>query len=170
MKRVLLIACLFLANDLISQNLGIGTTTPLHKLDVNGNIKVNGLILNNGGAPFDFLMKLNETGLVSFKKGHGGMGLHYIICVDGTFPIPDANVYKEGPFLSEIKVFTGTFAPKGWMFCEGQNLLRTSYPSLFTLLQTTYGYSSPLHFALPDLRGAVPVGAGTSWTRGQKSN
>lgn len=170
MKSILCICCLLCMNVLSAQNLGIGTTTPVEKLDVIGNIKVNGLTLNNGGSPHDFLMKSNSAGQVGFRKGHGALGLRYIICVQGN--MPDPNVTSEGPHISEIKIFAGNFAPTGWLFCEGQIFDTTTYSGLYRLIRTTYGSSSPSTFGLPDLRGAVPIGEGTStagyiWTRGQ---
>ena len=169
MKRLVFISFIFLSNAVFAQNVGIGTTTPVEKLDVIGNIKANGLTINTGGSPYDFLLKSNGAGVVGFRKGHGGLGLRYIICFDGI--MPDTAVIQEGPFISEIKIFAGNFAPSGWLFCEGQYVSRTTYPALFALLGTTYGFSSATTFGIPDLRGAVPVGEGTSpagyiWNRG----
>lgn len=173
MKYVIIIYSILFGNGIIAQNIGIGTTTPVETLDVNGNIKVNGLTINNGGSQYDFLMKSNAAGMVGFKKGHGGMGMRYIICVQGC-PVPSSTILQDGPFLSEIKIFAGNFAPTGWMFCEGQFLNTTSYASLYSLLGFTYGGSGTT-FGIPDLRGAVPVGPGAStagytWTSGQKTN
>ena len=158
MKYVFFIYSILLGNEIIAQNIGIGTTTPVETLDVNGNVKVNGITINNGGLQYDFLMKSNATGSVGFKKGHGGLGIRYIICVQGC-PVPSATILQDGPFLSEIKIFAGDFAPPGWMFCEGQNLNRNVYASLFSFIGTNYGSNTPTSFALPDLRGAVPVAA-----------
>src|SRR2546421_7556218 len=175
MKKIFFIGyILFLSNEAKNQNVGIGTTAPSEKLEVSGNIKLAGLTLNNGGAQFDFLQKNNAGGQIGFKKGHGGLGLQYIICVQGG-TVPSATVLADGPYLSEIKLFAGDYAPPGWMFCEGQILLISQYTSLYPLLQTTYGGNGSTTFALPDLRGAAPVGAGTSpagntWNMGQKTN
>lgn len=161
---------ILISNTALAQNVGIGTTTPVEKLDVAGNTKVAGLKIGNGGAQHDFLMKSNAGGQVGFKKGHGGLGLRYIICYNGT--VPDPLVTADGPFISEIKIFAGDFAPTGWLFCDGQLVSRTTYAALFTQVGVIYGSSNATNFGIPDLRGAVPVGAGTSpagntWTRGQ---
>jgi microcystin-dependent protein len=64
------------------------------------------------------------------------------------------------PFLGEIRLFGGNFAPRGWMLCQGQVLSIAQNTALFSLLGTTYGGNGQTTFALPDLRGRVPVHAG----------
>ena len=66
------------------------------------------------------------------------------------------------PFLSEIRMFAGDFAPRGWMFCQGQVLPISANQALFSLLGTTYGGDGRSNFALPDLRGSVPICASSS--------
>lgn len=70
------------------------------------------------------------------------------------------------PFLAEITLFAGNFAPRGWAFCSGQLLPINQNQALFSLLGTTYGGDGRTTFALPDLRGRVPIqqghGAGLS--------
>ena len=61
------------------------------------------------------------------------------------------------PFLGEIRMFTGNFAPKGWAMCSGQILPINQNTALFSILGTTYGGDGQTTFALPDLRGRVPV-------------
>jgi len=173
MKAFFTIGAMLICQSLLAQNLGVGTTTPAEKLDVNGNIKVGGAIIKTGGNPFDFLQKINASGQVGFRKGHGAIGLRYIICVTGFYPSPE--VFSEGPYMSEVKLFAGDFAPQGWMFCEGQILPINQNQALFSLLQFYYGGNGVTTFALPDLRGATTVGFGTSvigntWNPGQKSN
>lgn len=65
------------------------------------------------------------------------------------------------PHVGEIRIFAGNFAPNGWMFCEGQSLPISEYEELFNLLGTTYGGDGVETFALPDLRGRVPIHMGT---------
>jgi microcystin-dependent protein len=65
------------------------------------------------------------------------------------------------PFIGEISLFAGNFAPAGWMFCQGQTLPIPQYTALFSLLGTYYGGNGTTNFCLPDLRGCVPVGTGT---------
>jgi microcystin-dependent protein len=65
------------------------------------------------------------------------------------------------PFLGEIRLFAGNFAPAGWEFCEGQLLPIAQNDALFQLIGTTYGGDGRLTFALPDLRGRVPIHQGT---------
>jgi len=70
------------------------------------------------------------------------------------------------PYVGEIRLFAGNFAPNGWMFCDGQVLPIVQYETLFNLIGTTYGGDGASTFALPDLRGRVPLhegqGAGLS--------
>jgi microcystin-dependent protein len=64
------------------------------------------------------------------------------------------------PFLAEIKMFGGNFAPRGYAFCDGQILSIAQNTALFSLLGTTFGGNGQTTFALPDLRGRVPVHVG----------
>jgi microcystin-dependent protein len=66
------------------------------------------------------------------------------------------------PFLGEIRLVPFAFAPKGWALCAGQLLPINQNQALFALLGTTYGGNGQTTFALPDLRGRVPLGAGES--------
>jgi microcystin-dependent protein len=65
------------------------------------------------------------------------------------------------PFIGEIRLFVGNFAPSGWAFCDGQQLPISENDALFTLIGTTYGGDGQETFALPDLRGRAPVHMGT---------
>jgi microcystin-dependent protein len=64
------------------------------------------------------------------------------------------------PYLGEIIIFAGNFAPVGWALCNGQLLAIQAYSALFSILGTTYGGNGVSDFALPDLRGRVPIHAG----------
>jgi microcystin-dependent protein len=64
------------------------------------------------------------------------------------------------PYVGEIRMFAGNFAPAGWMFCDGQLLPISENETLFQLIGTTYGGDGQSTFALPDLRGRVPVHQG----------
>jgi microcystin-dependent protein len=64
------------------------------------------------------------------------------------------------PFIAEIILFAGNFAPRGWAFCNGQTLPISQNTALFSLLGTTYGGDGRTTFALPDLRGRSPVHSG----------
>jgi microcystin-dependent protein len=65
------------------------------------------------------------------------------------------------PYVGEIRIFAGNFAPAGWMFCDGQLIPISEYETLFNLIGTTYGGDGQSTFALPDLRGRLPVHQGT---------
>ena len=65
------------------------------------------------------------------------------------------------PFVGEIRMFAGNFAPKGWAFCDGQLLAVSSNDALFSLLGTIYGGDGRTTFGLPDLRGRIPIHAGS---------
>jgi microcystin-dependent protein len=71
------------------------------------------------------------------------------------------------PYVGEIRMFAGNFAPAGWMFCEGQLLPISENETLFQLIGTTYGGDGQSTFALPDLRGRVPVHQGNNYILAQ---
>ena len=67
------------------------------------------------------------------------------------------------PYVGEIRMFAGNFAPAGWMFCEGQLLPISENQTLFQLIGTTYGGDGQSTFALPDLRGRIPIHQGNGF-------
>jgi microcystin-dependent protein len=67
------------------------------------------------------------------------------------------------PYVGEIRIFAGNFAPAGWMFCEGQLLPISENETLFALIGTTYGGDGESTFALPDLRGRLPLHQGNGF-------
>jgi microcystin-dependent protein len=71
------------------------------------------------------------------------------------------------PFLGEIRMFGGNFAPAGWAACDGQVLPIAQNTALYSLLGTAYGGDGQRTFALPDLRGRLPVHSGAGLTLGQ---
>jgi microcystin-dependent protein len=78
------------------------------------------------------------------------------------------------PFIGQITLFAGNFAPRGWAFCQGQLLSISQNTALFSILGTTYGGNGQTTFGLPDLRGRVPVQQGqgpglSSYDLGQMS-
>lgn len=73
------------------------------------------------------------------------------------------------PFLSEIRIFSFEFAPKGWALCNGQLLPINQNQALFSLLGTTYGGDGRVNFALPDLRGRAPVHSGAGISLGERA-
>ena len=96
------------------------------------------------------------------------LAIRYMIATEGIFPddnpqgTPNQNSGPDRsiPFLGEIKPIAFNFAPKGWMLCEGQLLSINQNQALFSLIGTTYGGNGQTTFALPDLRGRAPMGAG----------
>lgn len=68
--------------------------------------------------------------------------------------------YSQQPYVGEVRLFAGNFAPNGWFFCDGSLLAISEYETLFQLIGTTYGGDGQITFALPDLRGRVPIGMG----------
>lgn len=73
------------------------------------------------------------------------------------------------PYIGEIRIFAGNFAPAGWMFCEGQLLPISENDTLFNLIGTTYGGDGESTFALPDLRGRLPLHMGNGYALGDKA-
>ena len=72
------------------------------------------------------------------------------------------------PFLSEIRIMSFVFAPKGWALCNGQLLPINQNQGLFSLLGTTFGGDGRVNFALPDLRGRAPIHVGSGHTLGER--
>ena len=72
------------------------------------------------------------------------------------------------PFLSELRIMSFNFPPKGWAFCNGQLLPINQNQALFSLLGTTYGGDGRTTFGLPDLRGRVPIHVGSGYTLGER--
>jgi microcystin-dependent protein len=85
------------------------------------------------------------------------LAINYIIALQGIFPSRS----QLEPFIGQISMFGGNFAPRGWAFCNGQLLPIAQNSALFSLLGTTYGGDGRTTFALPDLRGRVPVHFGS---------
>jgi microcystin-dependent protein len=71
------------------------------------------------------------------------------------------------PYVGEIRMFAGNFAPAGWMFCAGQLLPISEYETLFNLIGTTYGGDGQSTFALPDLQGRLPIHMGSGFILAQ---
>lgn len=67
------------------------------------------------------------------------------------------------PFIGELRMFAGNFPPAGWMFCQGQLLPISENDALFVLIGTTYGGDGESTFALPDLRGRIPIHQGNGF-------
>jgi microcystin-dependent protein len=82
---------------------------------------------------------------------------NYIIALQGIFP---SRALSGEPFLGAVEEFAGNFAPRGWAFCDGRLLSIAQNQALFAILGTTYGGDGRTTFALPDLRGRIPVGVG----------
>jgi len=72
------------------------------------------------------------------------------------------------PFLSEIRIMSFGFPPKGWALCDGQLLPINQNQALFSLLGTTYGGDGRVNFGLPNLQGRVPIHMGSSHTLGER--
>lgn len=72
------------------------------------------------------------------------------------------------PFLSEIRIMSFSFAPKGWALCDGQLLPINQNQALFSLLGTTFGGDGRVNFALPDLRARAPIHVGSGHTLGER--
>jgi microcystin-dependent protein len=69
-------------------------------------------------------------------------------------------LFAQTPYIGEIRLFAGNFAPQGWAFCDGSLLQISDNDALFALIGTTYGGDGQSTFAIPDLRGRVPIGFG----------
>ena len=84
-----------------------------------------------------------------------------IICLVLCIHLISASVASAEPFIGEIRMFAGNYAPRDWAFCNGQLLPIAQYSALYSLLGTYYGGDGRTTFGLPDLRGRVPLHAGS---------
>ena len=124
---------------------GLANGTIAGQLPVwNGNSWVASLPLSTQSLPFDNMQPFNT--------------INYVIAMEGIFPSRNG----VEPFIGEIELFAGNFAPRGFALCDGQLLSIAQNTALFSILGTTYGGNGQTTFALPDLRGRVPVHAGGS--------
>lgn len=87
------------------------------------------------------------------------MAIILFFIVAGASGLP-GDAEAQEPFIGEIRLFAGNFAPRGWALCNGQLLPISQYTALFAILGTTYGGDGRVTFALPDLRGRAPIHAG----------
>ena len=96
------------------------------------------------------------------------LALSFCIALQGIFPSPELRRRDMAqPYVGEIRMFAGNFAPAGWMFCDGQILPISENETLFKLIGTTYGGDGQSTFALPDLRGRVPMHQGNGFILGR---
>jgi microcystin-dependent protein len=99
------------------------------------------------------------------SQPHGNMMpylvLSFCMALEGSSPATGGDPSTAQPYVGEVRIFTGNFAPSGWMFCNGQLLAISGNETLFQLIGTTYGGDGEESFALPNLRSRVPLHRGT---------
>lgn len=123
---------------------------------------------------FSKLFRIPQSFLLSLKTFimKKNVFLNLVVVIFFSFTINTTTA--QDAFVGEIRLFAGNFAPTGWAFCHGQILPISQNTALFSLLGTTYGGDGRSTFALPDLRGRVPVGFGqgpglSNYSLGQKT-
>ncbi|MGZ0039569.1 phage tail protein [Paenibacillus ottowii] len=92
-----------------------------------------------------------------FWKKAAVLSLLAVILLGGTAISPKQAQASPEPYVGEITLYPYTFAPRGWLKCEGQLLPVSQYQALYSLLGTNFGGDGVRTFALPDLRGASPM-------------
>jgi microcystin-dependent protein len=127
--------------------------------------------VNAAGTSDSTFLGAEETGETGGGASHQNvqpsLPLNYIIATQGVFPSQNGPTATSGtfrsanPFLGEVQLFAGNFAPSGWAFTDGQLVPISQNSALFSLLGTSFGGDGETTFGLPDLRGRVPVGVGT---------
>jgi microcystin-dependent protein len=109
----------------------------------------------------------------AFDGRQPSLELNFIICTNGIYPSRDSSGVAV-PFLGEIRLFAGNFAPAKWTFCQGQLLSISNYSALFSVMGVDFGGDGRTNFNLPDLRGFRPVDSGdgpglSPWVVGEVS-
>jgi microcystin-dependent protein len=125
----------------------------------------DGAGLTNGSIPGQLLLwegnswvaALPSTQQIIVDNMQPYAAINYVIALEGIFPSRNGSE----PFLGEIYMFAGNFAPRGYALCDGQLLPIAQNTALFSILGTTYGGNGQTTFALPDLRGRAPIHPGT---------
>jgi microcystin-dependent protein len=113
---------------------------------------------------------LPTGGSLPFNNAQPSLVVNYIISLFGVYPSPARRRLQgagSDPYVGDIIVFPGNFAPAGWQLCDGTLLDISSFATLFNLIGTTYGGDGATTFAVPDLRGRVPVHTGAGISLGQ---
>lgn len=127
-----------------------------------GGFAVNGVTQSDDLITFDgtnwVATRPADIGHLSKDNMQPSLGVNCIIALFGTFPSRSSS----DPFIGEIIFFGGNFAPRNWAFCDGQLLPISSNSALFSILGTIYGGDGRTSFALPDMRGRVPMHAGNA--------
>ncbi len=145
-----------LGNVQLGEQLGTPTTTltnaqmPSHDHDLAGGGTTDPA---GGGQPFD--------------QHQPGLGLNYLISLQGIFPNRDSGL-ADDTYLGEVIAFAGTYAPRGFAFAAGQLLPIAQNQALFALFGTQFGGDGRTTFALPDLRGRVMLGSGQGFVIGEQ--
>ena len=109
-------------------------------------------------------------GTRSYTNMQPSLGLNYMVNLQGLFPprnLTDGEpnsgeLASSDPYIGSVSIFGGSFAPRGWAAADGQLLAINSNQSLFAILGDTYGGDGRTTFALPDLRGRVPIHSGAT--------
>lgn len=126
---------------------------------------------NNPYAPEPSTMTMNPATVKSYGGGDGHenripfQAITYHIAITGEYPSPDG-IYIPSPYLSELRIFSFDFAPKGWIPCNGQLLPIHLNQALFSLVGIVYGGDGVTTFAAPDLKARVPMHTGPGMSRG----
>jgi microcystin-dependent protein len=101
-----------------------------------------------------------DSGEISMKRTLLNMLVLPLLMVTVIAFVPADAQAEEIPFIGEVRMFAGTFAPRGYAFCDGTLLPIAQNTALFSILGTTYGGDGRTTFGLPDLRGRTPIGPG----------
>jgi microcystin-dependent protein len=162
-------------------NVGIGISTPQSKLDVNGGINVSGYSVFNSTLCASTLCTSTlsmangqVSGVSSINSFTGSVNITATntstignLNVSGNLNVAGDFLHPDVPPVGAINMYGGSSDPPGWLICDGRNFSVLTYPTLYSIIQNSFGGVPLSNFNIPDMQARFPVGVGAGYAMGQ---